>query len=89
MTPEEVGLARSVYEDVAGGPPEANAETTRRILAGEPAVRPVTSRCSTPGAAIYAAGRVDGLEPGVRAAEAAIDSGAAAQALDRLVRAHG
>jgi anthranilate phosphoribosyltransferase len=37
------------------------------------------------GAAIYAAGRADGLESGVRAAEAAVDSGAAAQALDRLV----
>ena len=37
------------------------------------------------GAAIYAAGRADGLESGVRAAEAAVDDGAAARALDRLV----
>jgi anthranilate phosphoribosyltransferase len=41
------------------------------------------------GAAIYAAGRVDGLEPGVRAAEAAIDAGAASEALDRLVELTG
>ena len=41
------------------------------------------------GAAIYAAGRADGLERGVRAAEAAIDGGAAAAALDRLVELTG
>ncbi len=40
--PEEVGLAAASYGDVAGGTPEANAEVTRRILAGEPrpAARP-------------------------------------------------
>src|SRR5687767_12704835 len=27
VTPEEVGLARAAYEDVAGGPPDANAAT--------------------------------------------------------------
>ena len=37
------------------------------------------------GAAIYVAGRVESLEAGVRAAEAAIDDGRAAAALDRLV----
>ena len=73
-----------MYEDVAGGPPDANAETTRRILAGVPGPQRDLAVLNA-GAAIYAAGRVDGLEPGVRAAEAAIDGGAAAQALDRLV----
>ena len=84
VTPEEVGLPRSVYEDVAGGPPDANAETTRRILAGVAGPQRDLAVLNA-GAAIYAAGRVEGLEPGVRAAEAAIDGGAAAQALDRLV----
>jgi len=37
------------------------------------------------GAAIYVAGRADTLEAGVRAAEEALDSGAATEALDRLV----
>ena len=37
------------------------------------------------GAAIYAAGRADGLAEGARAAETAIDSGAAADALERLI----
>jgi anthranilate phosphoribosyltransferase len=83
VTPEEVGLDRSVYEDVAGGPPDANAETTRRIFAGESGP-PRDLAVLNAGAAIYAAGRADGLESGVRAAEAAIDGGDAARALDRL-----
>jgi anthranilate phosphoribosyltransferase len=84
VTPEDVGLARSVYEDVAGGPPEANAETTRRIFAGAPGP-PRDLAALNAGAAIYAAGRAESLERGVRMAEETIDSGAAAQALDRLV----
>ena len=84
VSPEDVGLERSTYEDVAGGPPEANAATARRILsgAGGPARDLAVLNA---GAAIYAAGRADGLREGIRAAETAIDSGAAADALDRLI----
>jgi len=88
VEPEQVGLERSAYEDVAGGPPDANARTARRIFAGE--AGPARDLAAfNAGAAIYAAGRADGLESGVRAAEAAIDSGAAAAALDRLVELTG
>jgi anthranilate phosphoribosyltransferase len=88
VTPEQVGLERAAYEDVAGGPPDANAETTRRIFAGERGPARDLAVLNA-GATIYAAGRVDGLEPGVRAAEAAIDAGAASEALDRLVELTG
>jgi anthranilate phosphoribosyltransferase len=88
VTPEQVGLERAAYEDVAGGPPDANAETTRRIFAGERGPARDLAVLNA-GAAIYAAGRADGLEPGVRAAEAAIDAGAASEALDRLVELTG
>ena len=84
VAPEDVGLTRSAYEDVAGGPPDANAATTRRILAGRPGPARDLAALNA-GAAIYAAGRAEDLAGGVRAAEAAIDSGAAAGALDRLV----
>jgi anthranilate phosphoribosyltransferase len=84
VAPEDVGLERSVYEDVAGGPPDANAETTRRIFAGASGP-PRDLAVLNAGAAIYAAGRAETLERGVRVAEETIDSGAAAQALDRLV----
>src|SRR5688572_13116639 len=88
VTPEGVGLARAAYEDVAGGTPDANAATTRRIFSGEPGPARDLAVLNA-GAAIYAAGRADGLEAGVRAAEAAVDGGAAADALDRLIALTG
>jgi anthranilate phosphoribosyltransferase len=88
VAPEDVGLKRAAYEDVAGGAPDANADTTRRILAGERGPARDLAALNA-GAAIYAAGRADDLESGVRAAEAAIDRGAAAEALDRLVELTG
>jgi anthranilate phosphoribosyltransferase len=88
VAPEDVGLKRAAYEDVAGGAPDANADTTRRILAGERGPARDLAVLNA-GAAIYAAGRADGLESGVRAAEAAIDRGAGAAALDRLVELTG
>ena len=88
VAPEDVGLPRSAYEDVAGGVPAVNAETTRRIFAGQTGP-PRDLAVLNAGAAIYAAGRADGLESGVRAAEAAIDGGGAARALDRLVELTG
>jgi anthranilate phosphoribosyltransferase len=84
VSPEDVGLARARPEDVAGGEPEANAATARRILAGEPGPTRDLAVLNA-GAAIYVAGRVDALEDGVRAAEAAIDDGRAAAVLDQLV----
>ena len=88
VAPEDVGLDRAAYEDVAGGPPDVNARTTRRILGGESGPARDLAALNA-GAAIYAAGRADGLEQGVRAAEAALDDGAAAAVLDRLVEVTG
>jgi anthranilate phosphoribosyltransferase len=84
LAPEDVGLPRGRYEDIAGGPPEDNAAVTRRIFAGEAGPARDLAALNA-GAAIYVAGRADTLEAGVRAAEEALDSGAAAEALDRLV----
>jgi anthranilate phosphoribosyltransferase len=88
LSPEDVGLSRAALEDVAGGTPERNAETARRIFAGEPGA-PRDLAALNAGAAIYAAGRSETLEQGVRAAEAALDSGAASATLDRLVTLTG
>jgi anthranilate phosphoribosyltransferase len=88
ITPEDVGLPRAAYEDVAGGPPEHNADVARSVLAGEPGPRRDLAVLNA-GAAIYVAGRAGTVEQGVRAAEAALDSGAAAAALERLVSLTG
>jgi anthranilate phosphoribosyltransferase len=84
VTPEEVSLRRWPEEAVPGGDPQQNAETTRRILAGEPGVARDLAVLNA-GAAIYAGGRVGSLGDGVAAAEAAIDAGHAAAALERFV----
>ena len=84
LAPEDVGLARGAYEQVAGGTPEHNAAVTRRIFAGEAGPARDIAALNA-GAAIYVAGRAETLEAGVRAAEEALDSGRAAEALDTLV----
>jgi anthranilate phosphoribosyltransferase len=84
VRPAQVGLEQRPPEAVSGGDPVQNADTTRRIFGGEPgAARDLA--VLNGGAASYAAGAAESLERGVRAAERAIDSGAAAAALERFV----
>ncbi len=82
----DVGLDPAPYDAVRGGTPEQNADIARRILAGEHGA-PRDLAVLNAGAALYASGRVESLEAGVRAAEAAVDDGAAADALQRFVAA--
>ena len=84
LAPEDVGLRRGAYEDLAGGVPDHNAAVTRRIFGGESGPARDLAVLNA-GAAIYVAGRVGTLEAGVRAAEEALDSGRATEALDTLV----
>ena len=83
-SPEQVGLSRANPSEVAGGGPEENAAITRAILAGESGA-PRDLAVFNAGAAIMAAGNTDDLEACVREANEAIDSGAAAAVLERLV----
>jgi len=84
VSPEEVSLERSPAEAVPGGDPEQNADTARRILAGEAGAARDLAVLNA-GAAIYAGGGAESLRTGVGAAQEAIDSGKAAAALDRFV----
>ena len=84
ITPEQVSLPRAPGDQVPGGDPQQNAETTRRILAGETGVARDLALMNA-GAAIYAGGGADSLAAGVTAAQEAIDSGRAASALERFV----
>jgi anthranilate phosphoribosyltransferase len=84
VSPEDVGLPRGAYEDLAGGTPDVNAATTRAIFAGESGPARDLALLNG-GAAIYVSGRVDDLAAGVTAAAEAVDSGAALAALDGLV----
>jgi anthranilate phosphoribosyltransferase len=76
VTPQDVGIDTTTRDAVTGGTPDANARTTRAILAGEPGP-PREIALLNAGAAIYAAGVADSLRDGVDAAREAVDSGAA------------
>jgi anthranilate phosphoribosyltransferase len=83
LAPEDVGLTRVEPGAIGGGTPDVNAAVTRRIFAGEHGAERDLAALNA-GAAIYVSGRVDSLEEGVRAAEAALDDGRAAAALEAL-----
>jgi anthranilate phosphoribosyltransferase len=84
VAPEDVSLQRAPAEAIPGGDPSENADTAKRIFAGEPgAARDLA--VFNAGAAIYAAGGAETLAGGVEAAQQAIDGGAAASALERFV----
>jgi anthranilate phosphoribosyltransferase len=85
VSAEDVGLATALPEEIPGGDPGQNAQTARSIFAGDPGAARNLAMLNA-GAAIYAGGGADTLEAGVRAAERAVDGGAAAEALERFVR---
>jgi anthranilate phosphoribosyltransferase len=84
VSPADVGLEACAPDAVAGGTPEENAAIARAILAGEAGARRDIAVLNA-GAAIYAAGRAEDLAGGVAAAAQAVDSGAAADALERFL----
>jgi anthranilate phosphoribosyltransferase len=79
-----VGKCRDGLDELAGGSPDHNASVVAGVLQGE--VRGVARAAVilNAAAAIYVAGSAETLEEGVRAAEAALDSRAGAQMLERL-----
>ncbi len=85
-TPEAVGLKRSKLEDLRGGDAAQNAEALRVVLSGaKSAFRDAV--VMTTGAALFVDNKAADYAAGVRAAEKAIDSGAAHAALAKLVKA--
>jgi anthranilate phosphoribosyltransferase len=86
VAPEDVSLARAPAEAIPGGDPAQNADIARRIFAGEAGPARDLAALNA-GAAIYAAGGAGTLADGVTAAQHAVDTGAAAAALERFVAA--
>jgi anthranilate phosphoribosyltransferase len=82
--PGEFGLSAGELEEVAGGSPEENAVTSRRVLEGSDGPRRDLVLLNA-GAAIYVGGLAADLGEGVEKARAAIDDGAARELLDRLI----
>jgi len=85
VTPEEFGLQRATLEDIAGGDAALNATLIREVLAGKKSARRDVVLLNA-AAALVAAGRADHLRDAVPQAAHAIDSGAAEQKLNALVK---
>jgi anthranilate phosphoribosyltransferase len=86
LHPSAFGLAKATPGDLLGGDAAANAGIVRRVLDGlrGPARDIVVLNA---GAALVVAGRAESMREGIARAEAAIDSGAAGDTLDRMARA--
>ena len=86
ITPEAVGLPRAALADLRGGDPAHNAQALRALLQGATgAYRDVVMLNAA--AALLVSERVETLREGVDLAAQAIDSGAAARALDVMIEA--
>ncbi|MFB6162919.1 MAG: anthranilate phosphoribosyltransferase, partial [Halococcoides sp.] len=84
LVPDDLGLDRAPIEAVAGGSPESNAADLEGIVTGEVTGPKRDIILGNAGAAIYVADEVDSIADGVDRAREAIESGAAADRLDRL-----
>ncbi|MFW6436094.1 MAG: anthranilate phosphoribosyltransferase, partial [Halococcoides sp.] len=84
ITPEELGLDRAPIEAIAGGSPAENAADMEGIVTGEVTGPKRDVILANAGAALFVAGEADTIAEGVDLAREAIDSGAAAERLDRL-----
>ncbi|MBX5469759.1 MAG: anthranilate phosphoribosyltransferase [Thermoleophilaceae bacterium] len=84
VSPEELGVEPAPPGALRAGAPEENAEVTRAVLCGRRGPERSLTVLNA-AAAIYVGGRADSIAEGVRAAEDAIDSGAAHDVLERFV----
>ncbi|MFN8024365.1 MAG: anthranilate phosphoribosyltransferase [Acidimicrobiales bacterium] len=84
VDPLQLGLAPAILDELTGGEPHENAQVVRNVLAGQHGAHRNIVILNA-GAALVVADRAADLAEGIALAEEAIDSGAAAAALDRLV----
>ncbi len=84
ITPENFGLSRCGKEDLVGGTPKENAKITTDILNG--AKGPKTDAVlMNAGASLYIGGKAASLKEGIELAAKIIDSGRAAETLNKLI----
>jgi anthranilate phosphoribosyltransferase len=82
LDPTDLGLARASMDEMRGGAPEENARIAREVLAGAVGARRDVVLLNA-SAALQAAGLAKDWKDGIRTAGDAIDSGRAADVLQR------
>lgn len=86
VNPVALGLAHAHAEDFTGGEPSENAAAVRAVLSGVAGPHRDIVVLNA-GAGLVVAGIADSLADGIEQASRSIDSGAAAETLDRFVAA--
>lgn len=86
ITPEQFGFERCTKDELKGGTPAENAAITRAILSGEDKGHKRNAVLLNAGAAIYVGGKASSMEEGVKLAAELIDSGKAAETLNKLIK---
>ncbi len=84
IAPEQFGFERCAKSDLAGGTPEENAGIVRAILNGEKGHKR-NAVLMNAGAALYIGGKAETMKDGIRLAANLIDSGKAAETLQKLI----
>ena len=84
IDPEELGVERCSPAELRGGSPAENAQAIRDVFAGARGAAREAILLNAAGA-VAAAGHADDLGEGLELARTAVDSGAAAERLERLV----
>ncbi|MDD6012986.1 MAG: anthranilate phosphoribosyltransferase [Oscillospiraceae bacterium] len=84
IAPEDFGLERCQKADLVGGSPEENAQITRSILGGDKGHKRDAVLMNA-GASLYLAGKAATMADGVALAGELIDSGNAAQTLQKII----
>ncbi len=82
--PADFGLPKAMAADLRGGAAKQNADIARRLLGGEPGA-PRDIVLLNAGASLFIAGVASSVADGITRSAEAIDSGAAADRLARLV----
>jgi len=84
IDPAEFGIERCEPAELRGGSPAENADAIRGVLAGAPGARRDAILLNAAGA-VAAAGHAEDLRDGLELARDAVDTGGAADRLERLV----
>ncbi|MDY6792307.1 MAG: anthranilate phosphoribosyltransferase [Thermodesulfobacteriota bacterium] len=85
ITPEQFFEKQADAKELIGGGPEKNADITKKILSGEKGTKRNVVLLNA-SAALVAAGKAKNFMQGIDLAKGSIDSGAAADKLEALVR---
>jgi anthranilate phosphoribosyltransferase len=85
VSPEDFGLKRCTLKDIAGGPPEFNAQVIRNIFSGKEKGPRRDFLILNNAATLYVSGKVSSIREGMDLSKSLIDSGAAQNKLDQLI----